>query len=208
MLILGQEVQYPLRPPGEALPKIRDGYVRPHWTPFSTACHWMTPFLFFTLCSHLMTPIFKMLSHLMTRSPFWEIKCSHWTTFFRSKCSHWMTPIFTNKWPPLGGLPFSLEWGVINFRKYLANIFWPLLFDDQKFYDPPPGATMLKKCVTPNARSVENMHFGAISLNKIFIKICSHPIISWFFLWPPISHEKILWTPSFSMPPHPFGRKW
>ena len=25
---------------------------------------------------------------------------------------------------------------------------------------------------------------GAISLNKIFIKICSHPIISWFFYDP------------------------
>ena len=25
---------------------------------------------------------------------------------------------------------------------------------------------MFKKYVTPNARSVENMHFGAISLNK------------------------------------------
>ena len=27
------------------------------------------------------------------------------------------------------------------------------LFDDQKFYDPPPGATMLKKYVTPYARA-------------------------------------------------------
>ena len=49
----------------------------------------------------------------------------------------------------------------MNFRKYLGNIFvTPPLFDDQKFYDPPPPrATMLKKHVTQNACSVENMHF-------------------------------------------------
>ena len=47
----------------------------------------------------------------------------------------------------------------MNFRKYLGNIFVTPLFDDQKFYDPPFGATMLKKHVTTNARSTENMHF-------------------------------------------------
>ena len=69
----------------------------------------------------------------------------------------------------------------------------------KKIYDPPPPrATMLKKY----ARSMENMHFGAISLNKIFIKICSHPIISWFFLWPtPISHEKFCDPQLFHGPP-------
>ena len=43
-------------------------------------------------------------------------------------------------------------------RPYLANIFVIPLFDDQKFYDPPPPprATILKKHVTPNARSAEN----------------------------------------------------
>ena len=104
----------------------------------------------------------------------------------------------------LGGHHFLWNRGVMNFRKYLGNIFVTPLFDDHKFYDPPPpsGATMLKKHVTPNARSAENMHFGAISLNKIFIKICSHPIISWFFCDSPISHEKkILWPPAFSWPP-------
>ena len=45
------------------------------------------------------------------------------------------------------------------------------------------------------------MHFGGYFIEQIFIKICSHPIISWFFLWPPISHEKILWPPSFFMTP-------
>ena len=44
------------------------GHIDP---PFQTACHGMTPFLFFTFCCHLMNPIFKMLSHLMT--PFFRI---------------------------------------------------------------------------------------------------------------------------------------
>ena len=43
--------------------------------------------------------------------------------------------------------------------------------------------------------------FGAVSLNKIFSKICRNPIISWFLCDPPISHEKILWPPAFSCPP-------
>ena len=76
------------------------------------------------------------------------------------------------------GPPFSLEWGVINFRKYLCNIFVTPYLMIKNFITPPPGATMLKKYVTPNARSAENMHFEAISLNKTFIKIYSHPIIS------------------------------
>ena len=58
----------------------------------------------------------------------------------------------------------------MNFRKYLGNIFVTPLFDDQKFYDPPPpyGATMLKKHVTPNARSAENMHFGGYFIEQKF----------------------------------------
>ena len=53
---------------------------------------------------------------------------------------------------------------------------------------------MLKKYITPNARSAENMHFGAISF--------SHPIISWIFCDHPYSHEKILWPPAFSCIPY------
>ena len=34
--------------------------------------------------------------------------------------------------------------------------------------------------------------FGAISLNKIFIKICSHSIISWFCVTPYFSWKKIM----------------
>ena len=44
--------------------------------------------------------------------------------------------------------------------------------------------------------------FGAFSLNKIFIKICSHPKISSFFCDPPIYHEQILWPPTFFMAPY------
>ena len=44
---------------------------------------------------------------------------------------------------------------------------------------------------------------GAISLNKIFIKICSHPIISWFFVTPPYFSWKNSVTPQlFHDPPH------
>ena len=75
------------------------------------------------------------------------------------------------------------------FPKVPRQYFCDPLFDDQKFYDPPSGTTMLKKHVTPNARSTENMHFGGYFFEQIFIKICSHPIISWFFfVTPPISH--------------------
>ena len=82
-------------------------------------------------------------------------------------------------------------------RQYLCDPYLMI----KKIYDPPPGAIIMKKYVTPNAHSAENMHFGALSLNKIFIKICSHPIISWFFYDPPISHEKILWPQLFHCPP-------
>ena len=45
--------------------------------------------------------------------------------------------------------------------------------------------------------------FGAISLSKIFIKICSHPKISWFFLWPLYFSWKNSVTPQlFQWPPH------
>ena len=110
--------------------------------------------------------------------------------------------------------PFILPGGVLR-----ATIFFgigPHKFPKvprQYFCDPPPiwwskilwphspGATMLKKYVTPNARSAENMHFGAISLNKIFIKIYSHPIISWFFVTPLFLMKKFCDPPAFSWPP-------
>ena len=56
----------------------------------------------------------------------------------------------------------------MNFPKYLGNIFVTPLFDDQKFYDPPFGATMLKKHVIPNARSAENTHFWGYFIEQNF----------------------------------------
>ena len=78
-----------------------------------------------------------------------------------------------------------------------SAIFLWLLYLGIRTFMTPSGATMLKNHATPNARRVEwkTMEtpmragwkiciFGAISLNKIFIKIHSHPIISWFFVTP------------------------
>ena len=53
------------------------------------------------------------------------------------------------------------------------------LFDDEIFYDPPPPeAAMLKKHVTLTRVTRKICLLGAISLNKIFSKICGYPITS------------------------------
>ena len=52
------------------------------------------------------------------------------------------------------------------------------IFDAQKFYDPPNNFEEMRNPMMPNARTMENVHFGAISLNKIFSKVCGQPIIS------------------------------
>ena len=72
--------------------KICDGYVWPHWPPFSNRLSLNDPFLFFTFCSAPNAPIFKMLSHLMT-PPFRSRPIYRWKW---ASCSHWMTPNFTN----------------------------------------------------------------------------------------------------------------
>ena len=46
----------------------------------------------------------------------------------------------------LGGHYFLWNRGVMNFRKYLGNIFVNPLFDDQKFYDPPQSYNVEKTC--------------------------------------------------------------
>ena len=66
----------------------------------------------------------------------------------------------------------------------------------KNFMTTPSGGTMLKKHLTSNTHGAENtvgenMQFWGYFINKIFIKICSHPIIN-FFVIPAISHEKIL----------------
>ena len=105
---------------------------------------------------------------------------------------------------PFKGPSFSFEWGVMNFESTTAIFLWPPYLMIKNFMTPPFGATMLKKHVIPNARSAEKICiFGAISLNKISSKICSHPIISWLFLWPPLFlMKKFCDPPAFSWPPY------
>ena len=54
------------------------------------------------------------------------------------------------------------------FPKVPRQYFCDPLFDDQKLYNPPSGATMLKKHVTPNARSAANMHFWDYIIEQNF----------------------------------------
>ena len=65
---------------------------------------------------------------------------------------------------------------------------------------------MLKKHVTPNARSAENMHFGGYFIKQNFHKLVAIQK-SLDFLWPPYFSWKNSVTPSFFMAPL-FGRKW
>ena len=101
----------------------------------------------------------------------------------------------------LGGYHFLWNRGSWNSEKYLSNIFVTPLFEKKK-YDPPPWTYNVEETCYPNARSMENMHFGDISLNKTFSKVCGHPIISWLFLWPHYFSWKIFMTPTFFMTPH------
>ena len=57
---------------------------------------------------------------------------------------------------------------VMNFRKYLGNIFVTPPIWWSKILWPPSGATMLNKHVTPNARSAENMHFWGYFIEQNF----------------------------------------
>ena len=98
----------------------------------------------FVNCNHLDILSLCMLNYMVTIS------------------SHVFTAIFPREYVlAIRGPPFSLEWGVMIFRKYLGNIFVtpPIWWSKILWPPPPPGATMLKKHVTPNARSAENMHF-------------------------------------------------
>ena len=60
---------------------------------------------------------------------------------------------------------------------------------------------MLKKHVTPKVQKI--CIFGAISLNKIFIKICSHPKnLLIFFVTPLFILKKFCDPQLFYAPPH------
>ena len=50
-------------------------------------------------------------------------------------------------------------------------------------------------------RSVESMHFGGYFIEQIFIKIGSHPIISWFFVTPYFSWKNSVTLQLFHDPP-------
>ena len=87
-----------LLPGGHSL-KICDGYVRPHWPPFSNRLSLNDPLFMF---SHLLSP----------NDPHFQNAPSLNDPLFRNiyrwkwaSCSHWMTPIFANKWPPRNMYP-------------------------------------------------------------------------------------------------------
>ena len=138
----------------------------------------MTPFLFFTICSQLMSPIFKMLSHLMPglNDPFEKLKCSHWTcwmTFFRNKCCHWMNPIFTNKWPSLDIHPiFVWKEGIYIVAKFCTEIEsltkWPPFFLKTEGFTKRPPSFYSPHQMTP--------YFSSTSLkDSLFSLLCLSP---------------------------------
>ena len=47
----------------------------------------------------------------------------------------------------------------MNFGKYLSNIFVATLFDNHKFYDPPPGDEILMVHITPYKRNEKKKMF-------------------------------------------------
>ena len=65
--------------------KIRDGWCAATLTPIFKPPVTEWPPFYFSHCSHLMTPIFKILSHLTClMAPFKKLKCPHWMTPFFS----------------------------------------------------------------------------------------------------------------------------
>ena len=73
----------------------------------------------------------------------------------------------------------------------------------KKFYDPPSGATMLKKHVTPNARSAENMHFWGYFIEQNFhLKFVAIQKSLDFFVTPYFSWKNFVTPPASLCPPH------
>ena len=75
------------------------------------------------------------------------------------------------QWHDFKEPPFSLEWGVMNFQKYLSNIFVTPYFLIKNFMTPPPRSYNVKENVTPMWVAWNICILMVISLNKIFIKI-------------------------------------
>ena len=93
--------------PGEALPKNTWRVCAATLPPiFPPVTEWPPLYFFYILLSpndshfqnvlSLKDPILRKKNMLSPNDFFF---------FFRSKCFHWMTPIFTNKWPPLDMYP-------------------------------------------------------------------------------------------------------
>ena len=103
----------------------------------------------------------------------------------------------------LGGHHFLWNRGVMNFRKYLGNIFvTPPIWRSKILWPPPFGATMLKKHVTPNARSAENMHFFVLfHWTKFSSKFVAIQKSLDFFVTPLFLMKKFCDPPSFFMAP-------
>ena len=73
------------------------------------------------------------------------------------------------------GLSFSFELGVMNFRKYLGNIFVTAPIWWSKILWPPSGATIVKKHVTPMRIAwkiciLELFHWTKFSLKFVAIQ--------------------------------------
>ena len=73
--------------------KICDGYVRPHWPPFSNLLSLNDPLFILHILLSPNDPHFQ--NALSLNDPFLEIYPWKW-----GSCSHWVTPIFTDKWRP------------------------------------------------------------------------------------------------------------
>ena len=160
------------------------GHIDPH---FQTACHWMTPFYFFIFCSHLMIPIFKMLSHLMSWPPFLEIFIGEngcHALMLSLKLMSWMMPIFTNKWPPRDMYPiFVWKEGFMSLLKDWELTKWPPFFlafklksslkDPLFFYSPHQMTPYFSFVLT------ERPHIYSVTERPLLLGSCPHiPVTS------------------------------
>ena len=101
----------------------------------------------------------------------------------------------------LGGHHFLWNGGAWISKSALAIFLWPPHLMIKNFMTPPPELQCWRNMYPPMCVAWKICNLRAISLNQIFIKICNHPIISWFFWGPPYFSWKNSVTPSFFMTP-------
>ena len=98
-----------------------------------------------------------------------------------------------------------------SYLQFTCVVFDPL-FDDHQFYEPPFHQSYNNATEICNLQYLWHSKFAfweAISLNKIFSKICSHPIIHLLIIFvTPYLSQKNSVTPPSSFSWHLFGRKW